>query len=225
MMRCTRGSSVARRIRLRQRDIDSDDGRSHRVAGRLDVGPIPFGCVLLSLIPRIPLLIDRLPVRRLSPFPATPVFPTARVAVEFLLAAVSPFGTIFGTSAATQSTNPTPLQLVSVAGSNGISSSMGWVAAAIDVAVENRLSWPSIRTITLTCRSAFVLVLIGSGPRLATAPDLVRVAGISASRSRGPHARARQQLKGQKSPGAGSDGSRPWAFPVSARFTEALLSR
>ncbi|WP_214325768.1 nitrilase-related carbon-nitrogen hydrolase [Nonomuraea sediminis] len=153
-------------------------------AGQLNVLPILIGCLVLSLILSTPLLLDRLLFRRLNPLLATLVFPAARVAVEFLVATISPLGTIFGPLAATQSTNLPLLQTVSVTGIYGISFLMAWVAPVVNVALERRLDWPSIRTLTLAYVSVLVLVLIGGGLRLAmapTAPSLVRVAGISAS--------------------------------------------
>ncbi|MER6943053.1 nitrilase-related carbon-nitrogen hydrolase [Nonomuraea sp. NPDC000554] len=153
-------------------------------AGQLGVLPILLGCLVLSLILSIPLLVDRLLFRRLTPFLATLVFPAARVAVEFLVAVISPLGTIFGPLAATQSANLPLLQTVSVTGIYGISFLMAWVAPVVNVALERRLSWPSIRAVALTYVSVLVLVLIGGGMRLAmaaTPPSLVRVAGISAS--------------------------------------------
>lgn len=153
-------------------------------AGQLTVLPILVGCLVLSLILSTPLLVDRLLFRRLNPLVAILVFPAARVAVEFLVATISPLGTIFGPLAATQSANLPLLQTVSVTGIYGISFLMAWVAPVVNVALERRLDWPSIRTVTLTYVSVLVLVLIGGGLRLAmapTAPSLVRVAGISAS--------------------------------------------
>ncbi|MFF5205311.1 nitrilase-related carbon-nitrogen hydrolase [Streptosporangium sp. NPDC000396] len=153
-------------------------------AGQLGVLPILLGCLILNLILSIPLLVDRLLFQRLNPFLGTLVFPAARAAVEFLVAAISPLGTIFGPLAATQSANLPLLQLVSVTGIYGISFLMAWVAPVVNVALERRLNRPLIRTVTLAYVSVLVLVLTGGGLRLAmapTAPNLVRVAGISAS--------------------------------------------
>lgn len=156
------------------------------VADGLAVGAILLGCLVLSLILSIPLLVDRLLSQRLAPLPATLVFPAARVAVEFLVAEISPFGTIFGPLAATQSGNLPLLQVVSVTGIYGISFLMAWVAPVVNAALERRGHWPSIRTLTLAYVSVLGLVLFGGGLRLTmapTAPSLVRVAGVSASRA------------------------------------------
>lgn len=153
-------------------------------AGQSGVLPILLGCLVLSLILSIPLLVDRLLFQRLNPFLATLVFPAARVTVEFLVAAISPLGTIFGPLAATQSANLPLLQTVSVTGIYGISFLMAWLASVVNLALERGLSRPSIRTVALTYVSVLVLVLVGGGLRLAmapTPPSLVRVAGISAS--------------------------------------------
>ncbi|GGS82679.1 apolipoprotein N-acyltransferase [Nonomuraea spiralis] len=153
-------------------------------AGQLGVPPILLGCLLLSLILSLPLLADRLLFRRLGPLLGTLVFPAARVTVEFLVAAISPLGTIFGPLAATQSANLPLLQTVSVTGIYGISFLMAWTAPVVNLALEHRLNRPPIRTVTLAYASVLVLVLAGGGLRLAVAPaapELVRVAGISAS--------------------------------------------
>ncbi|MGF6888609.1 apolipoprotein N-acyltransferase [Nocardia sp. GP40] len=154
-------------------------------AGQLAVLPLVLGCGMLSVILSIPLLIDRLLFQRLNPFPATFVFPAARVAVEFLVAVISPFGTIFGPLAAAQSTNLPLLQLVSVTGIYGISFLMAWVAPVVNLALEHRSSRPP-RAAMLACASVVVLVFAGGGLRLAfapTEPNLVRIAGISVSRA------------------------------------------
>ncbi|MEV4399777.1 nitrilase-related carbon-nitrogen hydrolase [Nonomuraea sp. NPDC049607] len=153
-------------------------------AGQLGVPPILLGCLLLSLVLSLPLLADRLLFRRLSPFLGTLVFPAARVTVEFLVAAISPLGTIFGPLAATQSANLPLLQTASVTGIYGISFLMAWAAPVVNLALEHRLAWPPVRAVTLAYVSVLVSVLLGGGLRLATAataPELVRVAGISAS--------------------------------------------
>ncbi|MFQ6330688.1 nitrilase-related carbon-nitrogen hydrolase [Nocardia sp. CWNU-33] len=156
------------------------------VAGGSAGGPILLGCLVLSLLLSIPLLVDRLLFQRLAPFAATLVFPAARAAVEFLVAAISPLGTIFGPLATTQSANLPLLQVVSVTGLYGISFLMAWVAPVVNDALEHRWDWPSIRTVTLAYVSVLGLVLLGGGLRLAlapTAPSLVRVAGVSVSRA------------------------------------------
>ncbi|KAA2261252.1 nitrilase [Solihabitans fulvus] len=153
-------------------------------AGQLDVLSILLGCLILNLVLSVPLLADRLLFLRLNPFLATLVFPAARASVEFLVAEVSPLGTIFGPLAGTQSANLPLLQLASVTGIYGISFLMAWAAPVVNVMLERRLSWPSIRAVTLSFVSVLGLVLLGGGLRLAlapTAPSLVRVAGISPS--------------------------------------------
>ncbi|MGW2223343.1 nitrilase-related carbon-nitrogen hydrolase [Nonomuraea sp. NPDC001684] len=153
-------------------------------AGGLTVPPILLGCLLLSLVLSLPLLADRLLVRRLGPIAGTLVFPAARVTAEFLIATVSPLGTIFGPLAATQSANLPLLQTASVTGVYGISFLMAWAAPVVNLLLERRVAWPSVRGVTLTYVSVLVPVLLGGGLRLAAgpvAPELVRVAGISAS--------------------------------------------
>ncbi|MEV6558539.1 nitrilase-related carbon-nitrogen hydrolase [Nocardia sp. NPDC051756] len=155
-------------------------------AGRFAVLPILLGCAIPGVLLCVPLLVDRLLFRRLNPIAATLVFPAARVAVEFLVTQVSPFGTVFGPLAATQSANLPFLQLVSVTGVYGLSFLMAWLAPIVNVALECRWHWPSIRTVALAYVSVLVLVLFGGGLRLALAsdaPNLVRVAGISVSRA------------------------------------------
>ncbi|WP_433662740.1 nitrilase-related carbon-nitrogen hydrolase [Nocardia sp. CA-128927] len=154
-------------------------------AGRFTVLPIMVGSTISSVVLCVPLLVDRLLLRRLNPIAATLVFPAARVAVEFLVAQVSPFGTAFGPLAATQSANLPLLQLVSVTGVYGISFLMAWLAPIVNIALEHRWHWLSIRTVALAYVSVLVLVLFGGGLRLALAsdaPNLVRIAGISVSR-------------------------------------------
>ncbi|WP_344307200.1 nitrilase-related carbon-nitrogen hydrolase [Fodinicola feengrottensis] len=151
---------------------------------RFSFGPILFGCLAISTILTLPLLVDRLLFARLTPLLATLIFPTTRVATEFLVAAVSPFGTIFGPLAGTQSANLPLLQLVSVTGIYGISFLMAWAAPVANLALEKRLSWWKIRTVTLAFTALLGLVLLGGGIRLAVAPaakQTVRVAGVSSS--------------------------------------------
>ncbi|MFB8005126.1 nitrilase-related carbon-nitrogen hydrolase [Nocardia sp. NPDC056000] len=155
-------------------------------AGSSGVLPILFGCAILNVLLCVPFLIDRLMFQRGNPILATLVFPAARVAIEFLVAVVSPFGTVFGPLAGTQSANLPLLQLVSVTGVYGISFLMAWLAPVANAVMEHRWQWLSVRTITISYVSVLMLVLLGGGLRLATAsdaPNLVRIAGISVSRS------------------------------------------
>ncbi|WP_163510848.1 nitrilase-related carbon-nitrogen hydrolase [Fodinicola acaciae] len=151
-------------------------------ANRLDAWPILAGCLAMSLILDLPLLADRLLFRRFNPFLGTLVFPVCRVAAEFLIAVVSPFGTIFGPLATTQSSSLPVLQLASVTGIYGISFLMAWLAPIANLALERR----SFRTVTVVYAAVLGVVLLGGGVRLAAAPtadNLVRVAGISPSKA------------------------------------------
>lgn len=150
-------------------------------ANRGDSWPILLSCMALSVAFNLPFLADRLLSPRLNPFLGTLVFPTVRVTTEFLVAAISPFGTIFGPLATTQSANMPVLQLASVTGIYGISFLMAWAAPVANLALERR---PSLRAVSLVYVAVLGFVLIGGGVRAATAPTpdtLVRVAGISPS--------------------------------------------
>jgi apolipoprotein N-acyltransferase len=154
-------------------------------SNRFQFGPMFFGCVAITTVLVVPLLIDRLLSPRMSSaFLATLIFPTTRVVGEFLIGTVSPFGTVLGPLAGTQSADLPLLQLASVTGIYGISFLMAWTAPVANYALENRLSWPKIRTMSLIFTGVIAFVFIGGGVRLAVTPaahDSVRVAGISAS--------------------------------------------
>ncbi|MDN5914299.1 MAG: hypothetical protein L0I76_04200 [Pseudonocardia sp.] len=142
------------------------------------------GCVLLNLILVLPFVADRLIAVRLRaqhPVPASLVFPSARVAAELVVLTVSPFGSVFGSLAASQHDNLTLLQLASVTGAYGISFLMAWFGSAV---CELWQRPGSLRPAGIV--AAVTAVVLAAGAVVLALPpggDTVRVAGITPPRA------------------------------------------
>ena len=140
--------------------------------------------VLLAFVMTLPYLADRLLAPRLGGFLATLVFPAAFTTVEYLTS-FGPLGS-YNSVAYTQYGNLPLMQLVSVTGIWGITFLIAWFAAVANWAWQRNFAWPGIHRGVLLYAAILTLVLLGGGARLAlSAPraNLVRVAGISASRT------------------------------------------
>lgn len=140
------------------------------------------GAAGLAALLTLPYLLDRLLVRRLRPWAALLVFPASVAATEFLITLLSPFGTAYGSQAATQVDVLPLLQLVSVTGSYGIGFLLAWCATAVN-ALWEAASWRAARRTAVTCASVLLAVVLAGGARLAFFPPdgpTVRIAAVTA---------------------------------------------
>ncbi|AKA09181.1 hypothetical protein SAZ_39795 [Streptomyces noursei ZPM] len=140
------------------------------------------GAAGLAALLTLPYLLDRLLVRRLRPWAALLVFPASVAATEFLITLLSPFGTAYGSQAATQVDVLPLLQLVSVTGSYGIGFLLAWCATAGN-ALWEAASWRAARRTVVTCASVLLAVVLAGGARLAFFPPdgpTVRIAAVTA---------------------------------------------
>ncbi|MFJ5676506.1 nitrilase-related carbon-nitrogen hydrolase [Streptomyces sp. NPDC093097] len=140
------------------------------------------GVAGLAALLTLPYLLDRLLIGRLRPWAALLTFPAAMAGAEFLITLLSPFGTVYGSLAATQTGVLPLLQLVSVTGSYGIGFLLAWCASALNHLWESA-SWAAARRAVVTCAAVLLAVVLAGGARLALAPPdgpTVRIAGVSA---------------------------------------------
>lgn len=142
-----------------------------------------LGAIALNALLVLPFLVDRLVAVRLRErhaLLATLVFPTARVGVELLVAAASPFGVVFGMLSSTQHEALPLLQVASVTGAYGVSFLVAWAAPAVVELWQTRRRWRPLAVVGATV----VLVLAGGQLSLwgaAPTAETVRVAGITPS--------------------------------------------
>ena len=149
-----------------------------------DLGAIgsAFG-VTYGIILFLPFLADRLLAPRLKGLLATLVFPTAWVAIEYLLASVPYTGSWFAL-AYTQLDSLPLVQLVSLTGIYGVSFLMSWLASVVNWAWEQEFALSRIWRGALLYLGILALVLLFGGAYVAFAPadsDTVRVAAITRS--------------------------------------------
>ncbi len=136
----------------------------------------------IAVVGILPYLLDRVLARRLGGLPGTLVFPLAVTTVSYLVALLTPAGTMFN-PAYTQYGDLPLLQLVSVTGLWGIILLMSWLTSLINWAWEQGFAWPKVRSGLLLYGVLLALVFLGGGARLAFfAPQAatVRVAGVTA---------------------------------------------
>ncbi|WP_274911665.1 nitrilase-related carbon-nitrogen hydrolase [Streptomyces sp. WZ-12] len=149
----------------------------------LGLNPVVLlGVTGLAALLTLPFLLDRLLIGRLRPWAALLTFPAATAAAEFLITVLSPFGTVYGSLAATQTGALPLLQLVSVTGSYGIGFLVAWCASTLNHLWEAG-SWASARRAVFTCAAALLAVVLAGGARLALASPTgptVRIAGVTA---------------------------------------------
>lgn len=127
----------------------------------------------------LPYLADRLVACRTPGFAATLVFPTAVVALEYVVSLVSPFGT-WNSLGYTQYGVLSLMQLGAATGLAGISFVVAWFGAVV-VWAGGR-SWRKERCDGVWVYAVVVAaIFLGGGVRLALAPrsPAVRVAGIT----------------------------------------------
>ncbi|MGO3325908.1 nitrilase-related carbon-nitrogen hydrolase [Gordonia sp. (in: high G+C Gram-positive bacteria)] len=143
-----------------------------------------IGASALNALLVLPFLADRLIATRLRErhtVISTLVFPSARVAVEFLIAAVSPYGTVFGMLSATQHENLSLLQIASLTGAYGVSFLVAWTAPVVN---EIWSRTPHLRPAAWFAATLALVVAAGSFLLWAEqTKETVRIAGITPSRS------------------------------------------
>lgn len=146
--------------------------------------PAIIGAALLNAVLGLAFLVDRLvavPLRSTFPVLASMVFPLVRVALELVVLTQSPYGTVFGSLAASQHGNLALLQLASITGAYGTSFLMAWSGSALcEVWQQPR------RLLPLGIVATTVAVVLGSGALVLGRVDpgpTVRVAGVTPARS------------------------------------------
>jgi len=126
--------------------------------------PIPikfiFG-IVVGLLYSIPLLLDRLLVRRFHGFATTLVFPLAVTAFEFLTLWPNPF-TTFGSLAYSQFGNVYLTQIVSITGLWGVTFLVAWFASTVNWIWEQGAVWSRIwRGLAIYAGVMLVVLLFG----------------------------------------------------------------
>ena len=152
----------------------------------LDMVPLPaVWYVVLALVyglaETLPFMADRLVARRLGGFRATLVLPCAWVAMEYLVATLTPYGS-WGSAAYSQHEQLALLQLVSVTGLYGVSFLIAWFASVCNWAWERDWSWPRVRRGALAFGAVVAAALTFGGVRLSLFPpqgDTVRIASLT----------------------------------------------
>jgi len=129
----------------------------------------------------VPFWIDRVTAPRLSGFVSTLVFPSAWVAMDWLVASYTPYGS-WSSLAYTQHENLVLLQLVSVTGLYGLSFLIAWFASVAQWVTEVGIAREEARRGALVFAAILFAVLLGGGMRLvlfAPAAPSVRVASLT----------------------------------------------
>jgi apolipoprotein N-acyltransferase len=146
--------------------------------------PIAFYFVLSALyglVLFLPFLVDRLVGSRLDVAWASLVFPTTWVAMEWLVANFTPYGS-WTSMAYTQHENLVLIQLAAVTGIYGISFLIAWFAAIGCLVWERGTADSTARRSVAVYSLVMSLVLLAGGARLVLfAPDAptVRVASLT----------------------------------------------
>jgi apolipoprotein N-acyltransferase len=145
---------------------------------------VPFLAVGIGFLWSLPYLADRLLSPRFKGFSSTLVYPLAATTLEFLFIHTNPLGT-WGATGFTQYGVLPIMQLASVTGMIGITFLMGWFAAVVNWAWENRDRFGEIRRGLAAFGTVLGVVLLFGFLRLNLSPtsdtdETIRVAGITA---------------------------------------------
>ncbi len=144
-----------------------------------ELGPtIVAGAAILG---GLPLLADRLLVRRLPGFTGTLAFPLAWTTLEYINTATNPLGN-YGGSAYMLYNDPALLQLASLTGMWGLSFLTTWFGAVINWAWERGFAPPKIWRGAAIYAGILLLVVVYGQARLWFAPtpaQTVRAAGFT----------------------------------------------
>jgi apolipoprotein N-acyltransferase len=136
--------------------------------------------IVASAIALLPYVADRWLVKRLTPVIGTLVFPTATVAVQFLMG-FGPHGT-WGSAAYTQAGDLPLLQLLAITGLGGVTFLVMWLAPVANLLLEEGLSCRPAQRVLGIFAAVFLSVFFLGGLRLALFPvvsPVVRVASLS----------------------------------------------
>lgn len=138
-----------------------------------------FGCVV-GLLYSIPLLLDRVLVRRFQGFATTLVFPIAIAAFEFLTQWPNPMST-YGSLAYSQFGNVYLAQVVSITGLWGVTFLVSWFASLVNWIWEEGAAWSRIWRGVAIFAGVVLVVTVYGAVRLTyflPEPGSVRVHGI-----------------------------------------------
>jgi len=128
----------------------------------------------------IPYLADRWLVPRIGGLPATLVFPSAWVVLEYINS-FGPYGS-WGVAAYSQYGNLALLQLLSVTGLWGVSFLIAWLAAVCNWLWEEGWDSTRARRGVYLCITAIAAIMLAGGARMALSPSsspTVRIASLS----------------------------------------------
>lgn len=129
----------------------------------------------------IPCVADRLLYRRVgSPLLSTLVYPTALIAVQFLLSYSEALGTVLNWTVSLFSMKPL-IQLVSLTGVWGPSFLVGWFAAIFNALWEAGFEFKKVRAPVIVFTTTLALVLLWGSARMvfdAPAPGTVKVGSV-----------------------------------------------
>lgn len=129
----------------------------------------------------LPFWVDRVVAPRVRGFAATLVFPCTWVAMEWLVASFTPYGS-WNSLAYTQYENLVLLQVMAVTGLYGVSFLIAWFASVAWRVLDRGLEHRETHRGALVFASALLVVLAAGGLRLVFfAPDAptVRIASVS----------------------------------------------
>jgi apolipoprotein N-acyltransferase len=138
-----------------------------------------FGLVA-GLLYSIPLLLDRVLVRRFRGFAATLVFPFASTGFEFLTIWPNPLSA-FGSLANSQFGSLDLTQLMSITGMWGVTFLVSWFASTVNWIWEEGLNWQRIRRGVALYAGVMLIVLAYGTFRLTfflPQPGTVRIHGV-----------------------------------------------
>ncbi len=143
------------------------------------IARIIFG-LFVGLMYSIPVLLDRVLVRRFQGFASTLVFPVVSAAFEFLTIWPNPL-TSYGSLAYSQFGNAYLTQVVSITGLWGVTFLVSWFAAMVNWIWEEGAAWPRIRRGVTVYASVMLVILLYGVIRLTyfmPQPGTVRVHGV-----------------------------------------------
>jgi apolipoprotein N-acyltransferase len=146
----------------------------------LSGAPYYIVTALIGATSFVPYVVDRLWAHRLRGPASTLLFPCAAVAIEFLTATVSPYGT-WGSPAYTQAEYLPLMQVVSVTGIWGVSFLIAWFASAANSAWDHRSNWRAARTGVAAFAVVLTLVDLAGAIRLLKPPagETLRIASFT----------------------------------------------
>lgn len=133
--------------------------------------PLPGSAYLILLVGlsgawTLPYIADRLLYQQLPGFTSALIFPVAWVAIEYLSARFSPYGS-WGSTAYTQASNLPLVQLASVTGLWGISFLVNWFGSTLNWAWEHQFNWGLVGSAILIYAAVWLIVMLAGEARVA----------------------------------------------------------